>query len=65
MKKQNIINLIKYHVEKNEVAFRNEAIGIARYFDSHNDEQLAEYVMGYFQRQMCILHRVHHLIKGI
>lgn len=46
MKKQNIINLIKYHVEKNEVAFRNEAIGIARYFDSHNDEQLAEYVMG-------------------
>ena len=33
MKKQNIINLIKYHVEKNENSFRNEAINIARYFD--------------------------------
>lgn len=31
MKKQNVLNLIKYHVEKNENAFRNEAINIARY----------------------------------
>lgn len=46
MKKQNIINLIKYHVERNENAFRNEAINIARYFDSIGDEQLAEYIMG-------------------
>ena len=46
MKKQNIINLIKYHVEKNENSFRNEAINIARYFDSIGDDQLAEYVMG-------------------
>ncbi len=46
MKKQNILNLIKYHVEKNENAFRNEAITIARYFDSIGDDQLAEYVMG-------------------
>lgn len=46
MKKQNIINLIKYHVERNENAFRNEAIGIARYFDSIGDYQLAEYIMG-------------------
>lgn len=46
MKKQNIINLIKYHVEKNENAFRNEAVSIARYFDSIGDDQLAEYVMG-------------------
>ncbi len=45
MKKQNILNLIKYHVEKNENAFRNEAISIARYFDSIGDDQLAEYVM--------------------
>ena len=37
MKKQNIINLIKYHVERNESAFRNEALGIAQYFDSIND----------------------------
>lgn len=46
MKKQNILNLIKYHVEKNENAFKNEAINIARYFDSIGDDQLAEYIMG-------------------
>ena len=45
MKKQSILNLIKYHVERNENAFRNEAIGIARYFDSIGDDQLAEYIM--------------------
>lgn len=45
MKKQNVLNLIKYHVERNENAFRNEAINIARYFDSIGDEQLAEYIM--------------------
>ena len=26
MKKQNVLNLIKYHVERNENGFRNEAI---------------------------------------
>ena len=46
MKKQNVLNLIKYHVEKNENAFRNEAINIARYFDSIGDDQLCEYIMG-------------------
>ena len=46
MKKQNVLNLIKYHVEKNENSFRNEAIQIARYFDSIGDDQLAEYIMG-------------------
>ena len=46
MKKQNILNLIKYHVEKNEKSFRNESINIARYFDSVGDYQLAEYIMG-------------------
>lgn len=46
MKKQDVLNLIKYHVEKNENAFRNEAINIARYFDSIGDNQLAEYIMG-------------------
>ncbi len=46
MKKKNVLNLIKYHVERNENAFRNEAIEIARSFDSMGDEQLAEYVMG-------------------
>ena len=46
MKKQNILNLIKYHVERNENAFRHEAIAIARYFDSIGDDQLSEYIMG-------------------
>ncbi|MBA3925693.1 ATP-binding protein [Listeria rustica] len=46
MKKQNVLNLIKYHVERNENAFRNEAITIARHFDSIGDYQLAEYIMG-------------------
>lgn len=46
MKKQNVINLIKYHVDRNENSFRNEAINIARYFDSIGDDQLAEYIMG-------------------
>lgn len=45
MKKQNVLNLIKYHVEKNESGFRNEATNIARYFDSIGDYQLAEYIM--------------------
>lgn len=45
MKKQNVINLIKYHVERNENSFRNEAINVARYFDSIGDYQLAEYIM--------------------
>lgn len=46
MKKQNIVNLIKYHVEKNENAFRNESVNIAKYFDANGDYQLAEYIMG-------------------
>lgn len=46
MKKQNVLNLIKYHVERNENSFRNEAINIARYFDSIGDDQLAEYIVG-------------------
>lgn len=45
MKKQNVLNLIKYHVERNENAFRNESVNIARYFDSIGDCQLAEYIM--------------------
>ena len=46
MKTQKILNLIKYHVERNENSFRNESIEIARYFDSIGDYQLAEYIMG-------------------
>ena len=45
MKKQNILNLIKYHVENNDLAFKNEAYEIAKYFDKTNDYQLSEYIM--------------------
>ena len=45
MKKKNVINLIKYHAEKNEAGFRNEAYEIAKGFDASGDYQLAEYIM--------------------
>lgn len=46
MKKKNVLNLIKYYSEKNDMAFRNEAYEIARYFDEINNYELAEYIMG-------------------
>lgn len=45
MKKKNVINLIKYHVEKNEPAFREESYLIAESFLRMGDSQLAEYIM--------------------
>ena len=45
MKKKNILSLIRYHAEKNEAGFRNEAYEIAREFDAAGDYQLAEYIM--------------------
>ncbi len=45
MRKKNILNLIKYHAEKNDAGFRNEAYDIARYFDSIGDSELAQYIM--------------------
>lgn len=45
IKKKNVINLIKYHVENNDFQFRNEAVEIARSFDQSGDSQLAEYIM--------------------
>ena len=45
MKKQNILNLIKYHVENNDKAFKDEAYEIAKYFDQTKDYQLSEYIM--------------------
>lgn len=49
MKKQQILNLIRYHVERNENNFKDEAINIAKYFDANGDDQLAEYIMGLIQ----------------
>lgn len=45
MKKKNILSLIRYHAEKNEAGFRNEAYEIAKDFDQAGDSQLAEYIM--------------------
>lgn len=45
MKKKNIINLIKYYSEENDIGFRNEAYEIAHDFDLSGDYQLAEYIM--------------------
>lgn len=45
MKKKNVINLIKYHIDKNDKEFRNEAYEIASSFQKKGDEELARYVM--------------------
>lgn len=45
IRKKNILNLIKYHAEKNDPGFRSEAYEIARYFDSTGDYQLSEYIL--------------------
>lgn len=45
MKKKNVINLIKYYSENNDISFRNEAYEIAHDFDSSGDTELAEYIM--------------------
>ncbi len=46
MKKKNIINLIRYHEEKNEDAFRNEALEIAKEFYNNGDNLVGDYIMG-------------------
>ena len=45
MKKQNIINLVKYHVEQNNIAFVSEVAKIAKEFDSNGDYEVAQYLM--------------------
>jgi len=45
MKKKNVINLIKYYSEDNDVGFKSEAYEIAKGFDAAGDYQLAEYIM--------------------
>ena len=44
MKKKNILNLIRFHAEKNESAFRTESFEIAKDFRNYGDSQLAEYI---------------------
>lgn len=46
MKKKNVINLIRYHEEKNEAAFRAEALEIAKYFFDNGEDLVGDYIMG-------------------
>ena len=45
MKKQNVVNLIKYHAENNNEAFISEVAEIARDFDANGDDVIAQYIM--------------------
>ena len=45
MKKQNIINLIKYHFEHNEIGFKSETYEIAKEFEQNGDTSIARYIM--------------------
>ncbi|MDY5083511.1 MAG: ATP-binding protein [Candidatus Limivicinus sp.] len=45
MKKQSLINLVKYHVEKNDEAFAVEVSEIAKEFDIAGDSSVAQYLM--------------------
>lgn len=45
MKKQTLINLVKYHVEKNDEAFLAEVAEIARGLDAGGDSYTAQYLM--------------------
>lgn len=45
MKKKNVINLIRYHQESNDAAFRAEALMVAREFYENGDNQLGDYIM--------------------
>lgn len=44
MKKRDIIDLIRYHAENNDIGFRNAAYKIANEFDAAGDGQLAGYI---------------------
>ena len=45
MKKKDVLNLIRYHAEHNDAAFRNIAYDIAKDFDRSGDVQLAAYII--------------------
>lgn len=45
MKKQDLINLVRYHSEKNDEAFAYEVAKIAREFDGVGDKAVAQYLM--------------------
>lgn len=45
MKVKSVVNLIKYHSEKNETGFKNEVYDIAKDFNEKGNDQIAEYII--------------------
>lgn len=45
MKKRNVLNLIKYYVDRNDFNFRSEAMKIAESFDDMGDYELSNYIL--------------------
>ena len=64
MKKKNIINLIRYHTEGNEVGFRSEAYEVAKEFDQLGDYQLSEYIMALLSNANTFVPQVNDLSSG-
>ncbi len=51
MKKKNIINLIRFHIEKRDQDFQNEALEIANCFESAGDDELHDYILSLISGQ--------------
>ncbi|MFA5584231.1 MAG: ATP-binding protein [Bacteriovoracaceae bacterium] len=51
MKKINVINLIKYYAQQNDMAFRDEAHMIATAFNESGDYELAHYILALLNNQ--------------
>jgi SpoVK/Ycf46/Vps4 family AAA+-type ATPase len=64
MKKKNIINLIRYHSEENDIGFRSEAYEIARDFDASGDCQLAEYIMALMSNANTFIPQINETQSG-
>jgi hypothetical protein len=45
MEKMSVVNLIKYYIEKNDDAFRDEAYKIVVAFNKAGDYDFADYIM--------------------
>lgn len=46
--KKTIVNLVRFHYEKDDERFKEEANNIANYFIDNNNEQLGEYIQAQF-----------------
>lgn len=60
MKKRNVLNLIKYHVENNDSGFRTEAYEIARDFDDSGDVQLSQYILSLLSNANTFIPQINH-----